>query len=117
VDLKFSTLFLTGLANRFLGHGFRADPVPRAELPRLVRETIHRSSRGVRLKEKFSHEFFRQLSEFLGMIEKDERRRSVMEKWLRPFFVEFLDKYLDELGGLSGAEDIDVRYIGCVLVR
>ena len=115
-EIKFSTLFLTGLANRFLGRDFKAEPIPKSELKNLVVSTIVSSGQRPSIKKKFHAEFFNQLSEFIKTLDKEKRRQRSIQKAVKPLFLEFLNKYLEELGNIANLNDIDPRFISCLFV-
>jgi len=116
MDIKLSTLFLTGLANRFMGRDFNPEPIPKDELEELIEATINKTRQAAELDEKFSADFFRQLDEFLKLLEDDKHPRTTLQRQLTPFFEEFLEKYLDELGHISDAEKPSPQLISCLLI-
>ncbi len=115
-DIKLSTLFLTGLANRLMGQGFKPAPVSASSLKQIVEATIDNRHETPRLNEEFSREFFHQLDEFLSNMESDGRSFETLRLQVKPFFDEFLDKYLDELGHISNTDDIRPHLISCILI-
>lgn len=115
-EIKFSTLFLTALANRFLGKKFRAEPIPRKELGRLIASSIIRTGDSAALTKEFHDEFFTQLQKFIEKREKADGRKSSVQRALKPFFEGFLKKYLEEFGNIAEPQNPDPRFISCVLV-
>lgn len=115
-EIKFSTLFLTALANRFLGKKFEVKPIPKEELSKLIVSSIVHTADSASLTEEFHSEFFTQLQKFIEKSETKKGQKSSILRALKPFFEEFLKKYTEELGNLAEPKNPDPRFISCILI-